>query len=266
MTMNCQRGFSLIELAVVLVIIGLLVGGGIAALEATQTQTQRSDQKRQLQQVHDALIGFAMSAGRLPCPDTDYPPDGLENIVDQSPTPPECPVGDPNDDDCDCVDSWGALPWAQLGVGAKDVWGQRLRYRVDIAAPSFADPDASRDEPAFGLEDGANLRVEGNDDDGDGTRDTVADELAAVVISYGPQGGQLWTATDFDCVAVGVAGFSADENENCDDNNLFVAASFRSSEGSGNPADTGRGRFDDVLIWIATPTLKMRMVEAGMLP
>ena len=269
-----HSGFSLIELAVVLVIIGLLVGGGIAALEATQTQTQRADQRRQLEQVRDALIGFAMSSGRLPCPDTDYPPDGRENI---DPPPPTCPVGDPdNDDDCDCVDSWGALPWAQLGVGATDAWGQRLRYRVytDVPdadwpeKPRFADPDANRDDPAFGLDAYKNygLMIEGNDDDGDGNRDTVADEVAAVVVSYGPQGRQIWTADDFDCVAAGVDGFSEDEHENCDDNNLFVAASYRSPEGAGDPTDPGRGRFDDMLTWIATPTLKMRMVEAGTLP
>lgn len=252
----------------VLVIIGLLVGGGIAALEATQTQTQRADQRRQLELVHDALIGFAMSSGRLPCPDTDYPPDGREDIVDRDTGDTfACPVGDPDDDDdCDCADAWGALPWAQLGVGATDAWGQRLRYRVDTAAPSFADPDASRDQPAFGLDDDASLRVEGDDDDGDGNRDTVADEVAAVVVSYGPQGRQLWTAGGFTCVAAGVDGFSEDENENCDDNNDFVAAGYRSLEGAGDPTDPGRGRFDDMLTWIATPKLKVRMVEAGTLP
>ena len=69
-TPRSQRGFSLIELAVVLVIVGLLVGGGIAALNSATQQTRRIEAERQLIHVRDALYGYAMSEGRLPCPDT----------------------------------------------------------------------------------------------------------------------------------------------------------------------------------------------------
>ena len=103
-------GFSLIELAVVLVIIGLLLGGAIAAIDATQTQTRRSQQADQLEDVRDALHGYAMVNGHLPCPDD------LDD--DTSPDPDGNEDRDPGSDECDS--NTGALPWKDLGLGRSD--------------------------------------------------------------------------------------------------------------------------------------------------
>ncbi len=94
-----NSGFSLIELAVVLVIIGLLVGGGIAALDTTIEQSNRSQQRKHLDVVRDALYGFSMSNGRLPCPDASTPRNGRENTTSGS-VPFDCSVEE------------GTLPWA----------------------------------------------------------------------------------------------------------------------------------------------------------
>jgi len=237
-----QRGFSLIELAVVLVIVGLLVGGGIAALNSATQQTRRIEAERQLVHVRDALYGYAMAEGRLPCPDTDYPPDGWENWPDDRET---------NTAGTDCDAAGGALPWVQIGLGRRDPWGNPLHYRVDVNSPNFADPDSDIDDPAFDLSDSANLEVE----DGDGG--TIVDSAPAVIVSFGPQGSQVWTDGSYVCPATG---FSNDENENCDNtNNTFIATEYR-------PPDSPNGRFDDVLIWIPLPVVKSRMVDAGLLP
>lgn len=238
-----QSGFSLIELAIVLVIVGLLIGGGIAALTATTEQTRRSEARRQLDHVREALYGFAMSNGRLPCPDTDDPPDGEE------------------DASASCDDNGGALPWVDLGLGRRDPWGYPLYYRVDDASPDFADPSADSDNPAFDLGDSADLVVV----DGDGTN--IVTSAPAVVLSFGPQGGQVWTDSGFTCPAAGTAtGFSADEQENCDDDNGFVAAEYRPPDAGSSPTNPGDGRFDDVVVWLPLPVLKSRMVDAGLLP
>ena len=238
-----QSGFSLIELAVVLVIIGLLVGGGIAALDTTQTQARRSEQQRTLAHVREALYGFAMSEGRLPCPDDPAAPDGLE---DASGSPATCDRGR------------GVLPWADLGVGRRDAWGFPHYYAV--TDDPFAREVAAGVQSAFTLSDTGNLSVE--DDHDSSTAVMLADEIPAVVLSFGPQGGQVWTAGGFVCPGEGGApsnGFSDNESENCDNNdNRYVDAGF-------SRAESGE-RFDDQLIWLPGPVLKARMVSAGRLP
>jgi len=237
MNARTQHGFSLIELAIVLVIIGLLVGGGIAALSATTEQTNRAAERQQLRYVREALYGFAMSTGRLPCADSDSPPDGKENY-------------DSGTNACESGANRGALPWVTLGLARRDAWGNPLRYRVDA---SYADAPAAGTSSSFALDADAALEVY---DAAGGS--LVADDVPAVVVSYGPQGGQVWTSTGFTCPGSG-AGFSADEQENCDDDGNFVATGYRGTA-------TANGRFDDMLTWTSGPVLKARMVDAGRLP
>lgn len=230
-------GFSLIELAVVLVIVGLLVGGGIAALDATMTQSRRSQQDGQLAEVREALYGFAVAEGRLPCPDASYPPDGGEDV----------------DGSDDCIVDQGALPWQQLGLGRRNPWGDPLRYQVE---PDFADPPPDPDGSSFDLDDDATILVEDGDDN------NIVTDTPALVVSYGGQGRQVWTDGAFVCPGDGVVpanGFSADETANCDGDDDFVDAGYRDPE-----ADDGR--FDDQLMWLPAPVLKSRMVDVGRLP
>lgn len=250
-----EGGFSLIELAVVLVIVGLLVGGGIAAFEAGTEQTRRSEQRRQFETVRAALYGFAMSHGRLPCPDTTDPLDGREDTT-----------GPPGSSfECDALE--GALPWADLGVERRDAWGHPLRYRVTTDPGAYDDPEDFAEEvppgePAtFEIGSQGDIRVYsaqglvGGGSDGD-----VAGDVVALVASYGPQGEQVWINDDavINCPTGGSVGFSDDENENCDRDQNFVDAGYR-------PPDVDGG-FDDMLTWIPYPVLTARMVDAGTLP
>lgn len=225
-----QRGFSLIELAIVLVILGLLIGSGFAALTAATEQARRSEAERQLIHVRDALYGFAMSQGRIPCPDDPGAPDGNEDLTGGS-----------------CDFTGGALPWVDLQLGRRDAWGSLLRYRVD---PDYADTNSS---PAFGLGDEGNLEVR------DADNNIIVDSAPAVVVSFGPQGSQVWTDAGYTCPAAGTNGFSADENENCNDDFRFIYAEYR-------PPDATGGRFDDVVVWVPNTVLLARMVDAGLLP
>lgn len=241
-----MRGFSLIELAVVLVIVGLLLGGGIAAFTATMEQTRRTDQDQQLKLVREALYGFAMRNRHLPCADIDHPPDGVENRRSDG----NCMSGAKN----------GAIPWVTLGMARRDAWGYTLYYAVTTnpnpatTIEDYADRPAS-DESSFELDARANLRVE----DGSGT--AIAQEIPAVVVSFGAQGGQVWTDGGFHCPGDGspAEGFSAAETENCDGDQTFVEAGYRGS-------DAEKGRFDDMVIWLPDTVLKARMVDAGRLP
>ena len=109
-------GFTLIELAIVLVVLGLLLGGLLMPL-ATQVDIARIRQTNDaLDKVQEALLGFAIVNGnRLPCPAKD----------------------DLGVEDCTVADE-GFLPWRTLGVGRYDAWGQAFRYRPDDAYAASA--------------------------------------------------------------------------------------------------------------------------------
>ncbi|MBO6557819.1 MAG: type II secretion system protein [Pseudomonadales bacterium] len=68
--MGNQRGFNLVELAIVIVIVGLLIGGLVTPLSTQQDIAKRAHTGNQLQEIHDALLGYAARTGRLPCPAT----------------------------------------------------------------------------------------------------------------------------------------------------------------------------------------------------
>ena len=68
--LQTQRGFSLIEIAVVLMVIGALLGGLILPLASQQDASKRRETAQLLDDIEAALLGFAAANGRLPCPAT----------------------------------------------------------------------------------------------------------------------------------------------------------------------------------------------------
>lgn len=111
MTSYRTRGFSLIELAVVLVIIGLMLGGLLVPLSTQMETDKRKETTATLASIREALIGFSIINKRLPCPDTNQ--DGIEN----------CSLTQPNG-------TLSFLPYADLGVSPTDAWGNTWRYMV----------------------------------------------------------------------------------------------------------------------------------------
>lgn len=210
-----QRGFTLTEMAVVLVIVALLIGGMILPMAAQQDIRNASETQKLLSDAGDALYGYAAGHaagdGRpyLPCPDTDG--DGAENRTGAT-----------------CVNQEGNLPWATLGVGQQDAWGNALRYRVAAVY--------SNSSTGFTLQPtGNNLRVCASS----ACAAVLATAVPAVILSRGKNG--LATPTDADEL----------ENTNGDDN--FVQ-------------HTPVGSFDDIVTWLSASVLLNRMVAAGRLP
>ena len=120
-SLTFARGFSLTEMAVVLVIVALLIAGMMLPLSAQQDIRARQETERTLKDVQEALLGFAVTNGRLPCP-ANLASNGFET-----------PVGGV----CACVSPDCFLPAATLGIApinavgqALDGWQNPIRYAV----------------------------------------------------------------------------------------------------------------------------------------
>jgi prepilin-type N-terminal cleavage/methylation domain-containing protein len=120
---RAQRGFSLIELAVAVVVIALLLGSILVPLGTQVEQRKISDSRRALEEIREALIGFAIINGRLPCPDTDSDPAAAGYGLEEAACSAD-PVTE------------GYLPWKTLGVAEMDAWGIR---RTVAASPRIGD-------------------------------------------------------------------------------------------------------------------------------
>lgn len=107
------KGFTLIEMAMVLLIVGLLTSSLLMPIN-TQLQLRRTSQtEKMLNQIKQAVISYTVLEQTLPCPDTDA--DGFENI---------------NGNSCDSRE--GELPWRSLALsaGQKDGWGNKFFYAI----------------------------------------------------------------------------------------------------------------------------------------
>lgn len=134
--MKGSNGFSLIEMAIVLFIVALLLGGLLPTVSSQIEQQRRSETQKQLAEIQQALQGFAIINGRLPCPTTITNP-ATAGYGEEAASCAANPAAE------------GYLPWKTLGVAEIDAWGSKRssngdpwtgywRYRVDrIYASAF---------------------------------------------------------------------------------------------------------------------------------
>jgi prepilin-type N-terminal cleavage/methylation domain-containing protein len=238
-----RSGFTLIEMAIVLMIVGLLLGGVFVPLSAQMEQRNNSDTQKALSEIKEAIIGYALANGQLPCPAVPTIATGQAN-AGIARTPP-----------CTGASSTGVLPWATLGVSETDAWGNRYTYRV---TSDFADaignstyggctPSPIPALASFGLCSVGNLNVLSAASGGT----TIAANVPAVIISHGKNGAGAYTPNGTQLAVSS----NADEQGNSDgstDNNYV----------SHTPTST----FDDLVVWISPNILLNRMVTAGKLP
>ncbi len=244
-----RRGFTLTELTVVLVIVGLLLAGLLPTLGA-QTDRQRTRETQAiLDKTLEALLGFAAAHGRLPCPAVD------------GATGEEAP---PGGDDCATFsgDFVGYVPGITLSIGPTDAkgyvldaWGNRLRYAVTDAnvraftnAGSVGNPNTLRTSWTAGLSPDIVVCPEADDITATtcGSAPSLTGNAAAILVSAG-KNQQLPPR-------------HAAETANIDDNRTFVSSLPLPAN---PPTDNG---FDDLVVWLSPHTLYHRMIAAGRLP
>lgn len=116
-----SSGFSLVEMAIVLVIVGVLLGGLLPTISSQMEQQRRKETLKYMDEVRDALLGYAVVTSRLPCPATD----------DNGTAAVTCTT---------TASQIGKLPYKDLGVVDKDAFGSVLVYAVTKEFASSAAP------------------------------------------------------------------------------------------------------------------------------
>lgn len=243
MTYSRAKGFTLIELAVVLVIVGILLGSFIGTFSSRIDSSRVLNTEREMEDIKQVLLAytFSQSPPHLPCPDIDVPPDGREDREGTG----ECIVVTPNE-------TLGIIPWVTLGLGYEDAWGMRYSYWADANYSNNAGFNIST-----GTAGSAIINTRLND-----TIEEMVDNAVALIISHGKNG---YGGTSIANVVrvFPAAGTFVDELSNLD---VDVDYIFMSRSATDQDAATVGGEFDDALGWINAYQIKAKMVETGVLP
>ncbi|HEY8608076.1 MAG TPA: prepilin-type N-terminal cleavage/methylation domain-containing protein [Noviherbaspirillum sp.] len=222
------RGFTLVEMAMVLLVIGLLLGGLIAPLGNQLEQRRVTDTRNGLEDIKEALLGYAAIHGRLPCPSTQADPaNAAYGMPDAAASP--------------CPNKEGFLPWRVLDVPEIDAWGARRttaaaawngywRYRVHDSFAAAAGIATTTAAPA-----GDYLRVRNSAGQALTPTTGPSDTPVAIVFSRGPN-------------------FTSDGQN----------ASYEATNGI-YQADAESSNFDDITTWISRPALINRLIAANKL-
>lgn len=212
-----EAGFSLIELAIVIAIVGLIAATGLSLLTGSLRNTQLRTTQARLDQAVEAVLAYRAVQGRLPCPaDGDAAP----GTSGYGRAQPETGQGT-----CTVPPANGVLPWRTLGLAdptALDGWNRLISYRV---TPQLATVSGA------GAPDGLDIRYR----DAPAAAGTPA---AFAVLSHGPNGLGAWLAQTGNRAPTG--GAAPTEDENLDADAILVA-----------PAQTVTAvdGYDDLLVW-----------------
>ena len=256
------NGFSLVEIAVVLVIISILIAM-VAVPFATQLDQQRTvETQKQLENIKEAIYGFAMANGRLPCPATDV--GGAAGT--------ESPVGGGP-----CTIDSGLVPGITLGLSGLDSKGfvvdgwrdgqdaRRMRYAVRLVSMASASPPCTSAFTSV-LTTSNSMRTVTMDCLSQATMVmlTVNTTIITGALPGTCTASVLTTTAPFVIFSLGKNGLTVGTGTDETKNLVTNAVTFVSN--TPMIAASCAGEFDDIVTWGSINTLFARMVQAGKLP
>ena len=227
---NKMLGFTLVEMAIVLVIFGLVLSALLLPLSAQRSQAAQAQTVNTLDNAKQALLGFAQANGRLPCPAT-----GATGV--ESP-----PVGGV------CNPQVGFFPAFTLGLQPTDpdgfvvdAWNNRIGYAITNSnAGAFITSQGMSNLGVAALT--PDLRVCPTSV----CASTLINNAVTVIYSTGETGAQ------------GSLG-RADELANLDNNTIFISRDISVAPQS-DPNE-----FDHLVTWISPYVLYNAMIQSGQL-
>jgi prepilin-type N-terminal cleavage/methylation domain-containing protein len=287
-----ESGFTLVEIAIVLLVVAVLLGYTVALFPKQQELKKYRAAEQEMDQIIGAIVGFAQVNGRLPCPAI-----------------PNTAGAEDGGGAANCNNFGGFPPANTLGLTGRlnadslmlDPWGNPYRYYVtnnDFDPPGATPPDGLSDF----VESGAMRAVGLVDSDTDGytdldgtyvicdradaTLDDICDAPAVEVFGNAPVTGGPYGGAPFVLISHGKnwndAAAAGDELVNFGANLTNDATLAMGLGPSGNQyllKDAGGGEttfvrrttgfaddFDDIVKWGSPNILFSKMIEAGQLP
>lgn len=247
--MRKLAGFTLVEISIVLLIVGLMLSGLLSAYK-NQVESNRIQETRQaMADIRDALFGFTLGHGHLPCPANPSVSNHLAGAGQEA----RAASGD-------CSYENGVIPWNTLGTKELDAWGGRYSYRV---TSYFADTSHASIGPSASCVPAADMAVSfAICSAGDIIIQNAAGSggipsSVAVIISHGKNKRGAYTP-DGGTRLPGAAGW---ELENANDDHTLVSQAFTYDKNSYSSE-----YYDDLVEWIPTAILIGKMATTNRLP
>lgn len=226
-TRHRQPGFTLVELAIVLVIVALLTAGGLLFTRIQTDRARAAETKAALEEAREALLNYAAVNNVLPCPAKNNSTTGISDL-------------------CSGTSTRGLIPWADLGIQGMDAWNHRLAYQVTTALTSVP----------VKLNTPGNVTLRANA--GAATNLATTTAVAFAIWSYG-QNGYYATTPEGTQIAAPPAS-NTDEIANRPGSITEIVSHVQTDLGVPN------GEFDDTVSWTSRFVLLGRMLEAGWEP
>lgn len=247
-------------------IVAFLLATAMYTLSAQAEQRALEETRLTLERAREALLGYAVANGRLPCPAS-----GASTGVEA-----DSPVGSGT-----CTNAYdGFLPAITLGFQpvdaqgfAIDAWNNRIRYAVAQAINSCIGTSTT---PHFTSR--TNLKQNGMSCQ-PGTNDLLmckstipgpvpgtCGSATNILTSNNPSGtvvavvfstGKNYAAAP--SAAAAAAAGNADEAENLDNDSVFISHTPNAQGAAG-------GEFDDMLLWMFVGSFYGRLAASGVLP
>lgn len=244
-------GFTLVEMAIVLVVIGILLSGGLLTVAPVIQGSKIAETKQRLDRIEESLTLYVIRNGCLPCPaDATLANDGNAR-GDAGTYTSQCLTQATASTVCSVVNGTGVLPWIALGLSQAEVtdgWGNMITYAVTPGL-TVDTTDMVRTPPST-YPAGA-LFVSNADSTG---VDAITTSAAYVLISHGtdmrgayiPSGAQKAAPDAGNTVQI--------------DNTQGAAAADQLCGAAGTPCHqddiidaVGNNHFDDIVRWRSAP-------------
>lgn len=245
-----QRGFTLLELSIVLAIIGVILSGALAIVIGSLQATQYNKTVERMDAIEKALLSYAIASNRIPCPSdltltTASAVYGLEAGASAGGTATgECVTGMTPAANFKAASGTeeGGVPTRALQLPDDtmyDGWGRKFRYAVDPtvtasnALPASVYSSCSASATAITVNDATGA-----------ARTTNA---AYALISHGANGHGAYTSNG---VVVNAGSVNTDEQTNCHCNSSAASTTYTPTYIEKTPTQDSSNaldNFDDIV-------------------